>query len=236
MLTLMHCVVNLVYPPRCAACNVKRPSENAHNFVCAGCWAAIQRTVPPFCPSCGRHTAPGGRCGLCIRQAPRFDRAFSPCLYTGVLKDIIHAFKYKGKNYLGRPLGSLMTSFIDEYNLPLHDIDFILPVPLHPARLREREFNQSEILGAGISKRLGKKMNTAVLKRTRQTRTQTELPPEQRLKNVAGSFSITEAGAVCDTRILLIDDVLTTGATASEAAATLKDAGAASVWLFTLAS
>jgi competence protein ComFC len=152
------------------------------------------------------------------------------------MKDLIHAFKYNGKDYLGETLSRLMIDFIREYSLPIKDLDFIVPIPLSKTRLREREFNQAKILSDHLGREFDKPVLDNLLVRKRNTRTQTELETLERLLNVKGSFSLSTKFDVSRKNILLIDDVLTTGATSSEAAYTLKQAGANIVFVLTLAN
>lgn len=129
-----------------------------------------------------------------------------------------------------------MVDFIREYNVPVSDMDLIVPVPLYKTRLREREFNQAGILCGYIAKEFNKEASDEALIRLRDTKTQTELDLDARLLNVKNSFSVTKKTNVQGKKILLVDDVLTSGATCSEAAASLKDAGAAIVFVLTLAN
>ena len=129
-----------------------------------------------------------------------------------------------------------MNKFIKDYRLPIEYLDFIVPMPLHKSRLREREFNQAQVLSEQVAKEFNKKVLPDILVRSRPTRTQTELAFEDRRKNVERSFTVREPGLIKDTNILLIDDVLTTGATSSEAARALKDSGAGIIFVMTLAS
>ncbi|MBU3958540.1 MAG: ComF family protein, partial [Candidatus Omnitrophica bacterium] len=210
------------------------------NLVCIECWEKIKRNMPPFCHSCGRHLKMGKSlkniCPLCIKKLLHFDRAFSPCVYEGTIKELIHHFKYRSKDYLGLSLSRLMIEFIREYNLPLELIDFIIPIPLHKTRLREREFNQAQILSDYIAKEFNKEILHDSLRRLRYTKTQTELEETQRFLNVKGGFSVSRKEMIKGKNILLVDDVLTTGATSSEAAYALKDAGATIVFVLTLAN
>jgi ComF family protein len=153
-----------------------------------------------------------------------------------VIKDLIHAFKYKNKDYLGAILGKLMIEFIKEYNLPINFIDLIVPIPLHKSRLREREFNQAEILSRGVGLEFNKEILRDAFIRQRMTKTQTELQPNERVRNVKDSFLVLDNKFIEGKNILLVDDVLTTGATSSEAARTLKNAGAGVVFVLTLAN
>lgn len=233
-------LMDIVYPKRCLACKNTIDVSTIDNLICTQCWAKIKRNLPPFCHSCGRRLKKSAFtkniCPTCIKVRLHFDRAFSPCVYEGWIKELIHEFKYNNKDYLGFPLSRLMIDFIREYNLPMHYLDFIIPIPLHKTKWREREFNQSEILSKYIAKEFKKDLFTDLLLRHRHTKTQTDLELNQRFSNVKGSFLVTRKGDLKDKNLLLVDDVLTTGATASEAARALKDAGANIVFVLTLAN
>lgn len=233
-------LIDLVYPKKCLACKNRLGASSVDNLICAACWNNIKRNTPPFCCSCGRKLAKPGinknLCPGCLRQRAHFDRAFSPCVYTGAIKELIHEFKYNGKPYLGAPLSRLMIQFIKEYDLPIGHLDFIVPVPLHKIKLREREFNQAEILSRHIAEEFNKSLLTDCLRRHRHTKTQAELEINNRLLNVKDSFSVADCGLIKNKNLLVIDDVLTTGATASEAAGALKNAGAGIVFVLALAN
>jgi competence protein ComFC len=232
--------MDLIYPNCCLACKNKISSAKEQRFVCASCWDKIERNHPPFCASCGRHlnikNPKDNACSSCLQTKFYFDRAFSPCIYTGIIKKLIHEFKYSGKDYLGKPLGSLMNEFIRDYHLPVEYLDFIIPMPLHKSRLREREFNQAEILSREVGKEFNKIVLADTLIRTKPTKTQTELAIEKRRQNVEKSFRVNRPEGIKNANLLLIDDVLTTGATANEATKILKEAGANIVLLLTLAN
>ncbi len=237
---LVNSLVDIIYPKTCLVCKNKLATSSVDNVVCNGCWGNIKRNLPPFCHSCGRQLKKSNFnksiCPSCLKTKLHFDRAFSPCIYEGVIKDLIHNFKYKGKDYLGSALSRLMTEFIKEYDLPIGYIDLIVPLPLHKTRLREREFNQAEILAKFIAQEFKKNLASEDLRRHRPTKTQTDLELNERLLNVKGSFLVTELERVKGKNILLVDDVLTTGATSSEAAYALKDSGANIVFVLTLAN
>jgi competence protein ComFC len=233
-------LLDIIYPKICLACKDRLNASSIDGLVCRQCWQKIKRNVPPFCHSCGRSL---GRenltkniCPACLKIKLHFDRAFSPCVYEGVLKELIHAFKYNHKEHLGHTLSRLMSDFIKEFNLPMDFIDLIIPVPLHTTRMREREFNQAEVLGIHIAKEFNKPMAPCALRRNRYTKTQTDLDIDERVLNVKDSFSINKPRDLRDKNILLVDDVLTTGATASEAAVALKQSGANVVFVLTLAN
>jgi len=232
-------LVDIVYPRACVVCKKQLKEAGCiDNFVCLECWEKIKRNSPPFCHRCGRHLEKPTRniCPDCVRKQLHFDRAFSPCVYEGVIKELIHAFKYQGKDYLGATLSRLMVEFIEDYNVPMVLLDLIVPIPLHKTRLREREFNQAGILSNHIAQRFNKNLMPDNLKRLRNTQTQTELERDLRLLNVKDSFTVTKSQEIKGKNILLIDDVLTTGATSSEAAYALKNAGANIVFVLILAN
>jgi ComF family protein len=237
---LLGGLVDIVYPKVCLACRKKLSPACIDNLVCLECWNKIKRNIPPFCSCCGRGLdkaeAIESTCSLCRKKKLYFDAAFSPCAYTGIIKELIHEFKYKNKDYLGLTLSRPMIEFMKEYNLPINEIDFIIPVPLHKTRLREREFNQSEVLSLHIAKEFKKDVLNDVLARNRYTKTQTDLEINERMSNVEGSFSVVNNQCIKGRNFLLIDDMFTTGATSSEAALTLKRAGANKVFVLTLAN
>ena len=233
-------LVDLIYPKKCLACSAKLDGDLRDIFVCAACNQAIKKNLPPFCVSCGRHLEKSAFakniCPDCQRTKLDFDRAFSPCRYEGVIKELIHEFKYKGKDYLGAPLGKMMADFIREYQLPIDYLDYIVPIPLYRTRQREREFNQAKVLGDHIAKSFDKKLLDSVLVRKRHTKAQADLEKNARLLNVMDSFAVKNETGIKDKNLLLIDDVLTTGATCSQAARVLKDSGAKVVFVLTLAN
>lgn len=237
---LLKGLKDLIYPNFCLVCKNKISPPGQQELICADCWNKVEKNLPPFCANCGRHLTSEAieknACPSCSRLNFYFDRAFSPYRYTKTVKKLIHEFKYSGKDYLANPLGKLMHAFIRDYQLPIQHLDFLVPVPLHKSRQREREFNQAEILSQAVAKEFNKKVLTDILIRVKPTKTQTELTFQERCQNVEKSFSITKPELIKDTNLLLIDDVLTTGATSSEAAKCLKEAGARKVLLLTLAS
>jgi ComF family protein len=238
---LLNSITEIIYPATCTVCkNRLKNKPSIAGFICTNCWGKAKKNLPPFCYSCGRQLAANnftkGICPHCVKNRLHFDRAFSPCAYEGVIKKLIHEFKYNNKDYLGLSLSKLMIDFIKEYNLPMDLIDFVIPIPLHTTRLRQREFNQAQILSNHIASEFNKNVLSDGLKRIRNTKTQTELEETKRFLNIQGSFLLNENQDVKNKNILLVDDVLTTGATASEAARVLKNGGANIVFVLTLAN
>ena len=172
-------------------------------------------------------------CALCRRGAFVFAQARSFGWYEGALRALIHHLKYDGFRPLARPLGRHLAHAVRR--LDARSFDLVLPVPLHNKRQRQRGFNQAALLAAELSKVCGIPMGAKHCVRVRDTRPQTGLPAAQRRKNVAGAFHIPQPPRVQSRRLLLLDDVLTTGATVIACAQALVDAGAERVWVATLA-
>ncbi len=230
---------DIIYPKNCLICG-KNPGKNsADELVCLNCWAAIKKNTPPFCAVCGRSldnkSLTKNVCRACLKRPMHFDRAFAPCVYEGPIINLIHEFKYNNKDYLASTLSSLILAFIEDYDIPIKSVDLLVPVPLHPARLREREFNQALLLGKKIASAYNIPVSTDNLIRRKFTQNQAELESEARLINVLGSFTVRKPELFENKDILLVDDVLTTGATCSEAAKALKNAGSRKVFVLTLA-
>jgi competence protein ComFC len=231
---------NIIYPPTCLICKQGLAKTRPDELVCVKCREGIKKNAPPFCRRCGRNlgkiNSAVNICPACLKNQAHFDRAFAPCVYEGAIKDLIHEFKYNNRDYLAGILSALMVDFIREYDIPISSLDLIIPIPLHPARLREREFNQAELLARKIASAYSKPVSSDNLVRRRHTRTQTDLQSSERLTNVKDSFALRFPELVKGKNILLVDDVMTTGATSSEASRALKNAGACTVFVLTLAN
>lgn len=230
---LADALVAAVLAPACASC--ARPLEEPTlGPVCARCWASVRRFSPPFCRGCG-DALPSWRtldvetsyCPRCRRAPPALSctRAIGP--YEGALRDIVHALKYGGRRSLARPLGRLMLETCGE---ALDGMDVAVPVPLHRRRRWTRGFNQAEDLAGelGLPPR-------RLLVRVRSTPPQTGLPAARRHANVRGAFRLRWRARVTGVRVLLVDDVCTTGATLDACARVLREEGAADVRAVTAA-
>lgn len=239
--TIFTSLINILYPRICVVCKDKLDNTlTPDKVLCIKCYSKIKRNLPPFCCQCGRHlTAQNfakNICSDCIKKPLSFDRAFSPCIYEGVIKELLHQFKYNNKDYLGYTLSKFMINFIADNKLPVNYLDLIIPIPLHRSRLREREFNQAQILGDYIARNFNKAISSNLLLRHCQTKSQTGLNTNERFLNVKDTFSLNPRTSLRGKNIMLVDDVLTTGATSSEAARLLKKAGANIVFVLTLAN
>ncbi|MFA4980995.1 MAG: ComF family protein [Candidatus Omnitrophota bacterium] len=234
IVTIAKNFMNLLYPMRCYACGKDLEALNKYG-VCDDCVSRIRKNPAPFCRICGRPVEKSScLCAECKRSAPFFDRAYSAYLYEGVLKELIHKFKYNGKIRLSRILSKHTADFIEDNGDIVKDIDIITCVPLQNNRLRERGFNQSRILAFNISERAGIPFADTLEKRV-STRHQNELSRDERLSNLKGAFAVRAEADIYGLAVLLIDDVMTTGATLSECSRALRDAGAKEVRCLTLA-
>ena len=237
--------LDAVLPPQCLSCAelVSEPGS-----LCAACWARLRFIAAPLCGICGwpfdsdpttgeaaGETSPAGLiCGACLREPPAFDRARAVLAYDDASRGLILGFKHADRTHgapafarwLARAGGDLLIT-----------ADVIAPVPLHWSRLLARRYNQAALLALGLAKLSAKQAVPDLLIRRRATPSQGRLSRAERLRNVAGAFAVrpSRLAAARGRRVLLVDDVLTTGATVSACAKALRRAGAASVDVVTLA-
>lgn len=227
-----------VLPVQCTCCNVAL-NDDPVPFFCRACWDGIEPLRDPCCPCCGRpfvspyalQHSPDHLCGPCRSDPPAYTRAWSLYSYASPLQEAMRLFKYNKKVALADALGALMSRATIE---PAH-IDMIIPVPLHPTRLRDREYNQSLLLADRVSRARHIPLSYDNLVRIRETAPQTELSRAVRLKNLRRAFAVRRPQDVSGKQILIIDDVFTTGTTVNECAKTLRKAGASQVYVCTLA-
>ncbi|HYQ60514.1 MAG TPA: ComF family protein [Desulfatiglandales bacterium] len=236
-------LIDLIYPPRCLICQAFLPEQAALHSAqdlpfCQACFKDFTVIESPICSLCGRPFSDGAErdrvCEDCIRKRPSYDVARAPYLYDGALMTAIHELKYAQRSHLADSLGSLLASFAQTWIGELKGC-LIMPVPLHPRRLRTRGFNQSLLLARCVASKTGSDLDFLSLRRTRFTKPQTELSSEERKKNVRKAFEVVKPEAVKGRTIVLVDDVATTGSTLNECAKALKRAGADSVLCLVLA-
>jgi len=227
-LGLPHALFSLLYPDDCRLCfaPLVRVSRAP---VCERCLNSVRPLAAEGqCVQCGlpfENQAPlhgAGLCGLCRRGATEFDWARGYGAYEGNLRGLIHLLKYDGIQPLANLLGRRLVDLLRQAG----PVDLIVPVPLNGSRLRTRGFNQSELLAAALSRASGVALDASVLRRVRHTETQTGLTHRQRRLNMQGAFSVNPNAAIAGKRIALVDDVITTGATAGACTRALKNAGA----------
>ena len=230
--------LHALLPITCGSCGVAL-GDDPVPFFCRSCWAAIRPLRGACCPRCGHPFpsrvaltySPRHVCGDCRKRRPAFTQAWSLYPYEGPLRDAIHLFKYRGKVVLRTPLVGLMQTAWRE----TPRFDLVMPVPLHPSRLREREFNQALLLGDQISCWARVPLVYDNLVRRRETTPQTGLTQTERRKNLRRCFALERPGEVVKKRVLLVDDVFTTGTTVNECAKVLRKAGSGDVYVVTLA-
>lgn len=235
--TLIHGVRSLLFPASCAGC-AHPVLEETDSPLCPDCARQLPRATPPWCRVCGLSLANlGAGIDLCLgcKNLPHaFDRAISPLRYEGVAKNLVLNLKYQGRLSLAPFLAHGMKQAVLE-RLGPDPADAVVPVPLHPTRLRERTFNQARALARQLARELHLPCWDQQLIRQKATRSQAELPRKERLANVEGAFGVRPDPKIRLARILLVDDVFTTGATVDACAKALKGAGASRVIVVTVA-
>lgn len=221
-------LLDLVYPPHCLVCGAADDG-----YLCAACIEKIDFIEPPFCPRCGLPGDPG-RCLDCGDREFAFEFARSVGAFDGVLRKAIHALKYGPHIAMADPLAGLMARSFADTRLA-GKFDLVTAVPIHGSRVSERGFNQADELARRLCARLGLVYAPDVLVKPRPSRRQVELPHDLRTANIRGAFAAPRPAAVTGERVLLVDDVFTTGSTLDEAAKTLLAAGCAEVYAYTVA-
>ncbi len=225
--------LDFLIPPLCLGCDA---SVTADQTLCAECWKAIHFIERPFCARCGAPfdlpVEEGTLCAACLAEEPPYDLARSAILYDEASKPIILRFKHADRLHPVPALGAWMVRAGADI-WPIADL--IVPVPLHRWRLWRRRYNQAALLAQAIGKALGKQVAIDLLVRHRATPSQGRMNKKERHENVSGAFALSSRAEVAGKRIVLIDDVLTSGATVAEAAKILKKNGAAAVHVVTLA-
>lgn len=232
---LFEAAVSLLYPATCTNCG---KTVRAGEYLCNECEAKIVRIASPFCQTCSEpfegsiNTA--FTCANCAHRTIYFDAAVAAYRGRGIVRDVIHEFKYNRQIHLRHLVARWLRAALDDERLSGYNFDVIVPVPLHPARQRERGFNQASLLAELLSAQTSLRCRP-LLKRVRYTTTQTALDRSERMENLHNAFRLRKNADVRGLRVLLIDDVLTTGSTLSECARVLKRAGATSVHAATAA-
>lgn len=232
-------IVNLLFPAHCALCGAPLPPSRPI-CLCGPCWEALPSVRQPYCPRCGREIAGGTLvpfdtpCGECRMEEPRYGICRAAGRYEGSLRECVHLMKFRDRRELSAAMGLFMAEWLAR-EIPGSVYDALVPVPIAPERMRERGFNQALDLARALGRRAGIPVEPRALGRAGGRPAQRTLTRAARRANVRGVFSVPDPGAVRGRRLLLIDDVYTTGATVGECVKALRRAGAAAVDVFTLA-
>ena len=223
-------VLEVLFPETCPSCNGPSQSHRTAPF-CRRCWAGIQPYRGPSCRTCGLPlpSSYADRCGECIADPPEYRTHQSFGLYDGTLREAIHRLKYGKLRRLAPPLADFL------FSMEVPGVDYIVPVPLHPSRLKQREFNQAGLVARHLSRRTGTPLDLLSLEKVKNTPPQVGLPRRQRLANERRAFRLCNDSPLRGRRVLLVDDVATTGATLRACARALAEGGATLIHAVTLA-
>jgi len=228
-------LLTLLYPPHCVICSV---SLEAREYLCEACKSDAKRIRPPYCKICSQPfdgaIESDFSCANCADRRFHFESAVTCYRSSGVVRDLVHRFKYNHEYYLRHLLSAWLKEGLEDPRIGSKPFDLIVPVPLHPSRERKRQFNQAYVLATMLSKQTGAPLSNC-LKRIRKTPTQTRFDRAERMENLLNAFKMRKNMDVQGKQLILVDDVFTTGSTVDECARVLKNAGAQSIRVITVA-
>jgi ComF family protein len=231
-------LIELIYPSL-RECPICRQEPAYRQGIGVNCLQKIGLITPPICQKCGRplrlKAAGQNTCNQCNEKRYFFTKARVVGLYEGALREYLSELKYRYRPELGEALGKLMVEWV-KLDPEFQKADLIIPIPIHRLKLELRGYNQAELLANPLQKYLGIKLKNDIIIRDKLTESQNSLSKENRFLNIANAFRVVNAKELTGTSVLLIDDILTTGATASEAARVLLRAGARTVKVLALAA
>ena len=223
---LKGAALDFLFPRFCVGCGKEG------DFICDSCQASLVRIEAPACPQCGKPQTDSILCSNCIDWKADIDAIRSPFRFEGVIRKAVHEFKYRNLRAIAGQLAHFLGDYLTENPIPY---EVLVPVPLHDKRLKERGYNQSALLAKELSRLTGFPVNETCLVRNVYNVPQAKTRNvEERKQNVIGIFSVVNDDLL-EKKVLLIDDVTTSGATLNACASPLKKTGAASVWGLTLA-
>lgn len=228
---LISDAADLIYPRPCPICGIR--SDRANRYLCWSCFSSISWYQAGLCEVCGGFFGgePGHRyiCSACASSKPVFSRARAAARFNDDLQKVIHSFKYRKAMWLCEDLTDILEGCL-RVHFETARIDAVVPVPLFHARERERGYNQSELLAEALASRIDRRCAARALRRICSTVSQTGLTAVKRRRNVKGVFEVVDRASIYRRRVLLVDDVMTTGATLNACAEVLKKNGAAEIW------
>ncbi len=228
---------DLFFPPICSFCS--SPDVDSGVSICPNCVESIREIGDPLCQQCGLPLPEDSHdealfCGQCLTAPPTYDKARYGVKYKGTVQQAIKSLKYGGSLHAAAALSDILTDAFHRHYEPA-EFDLILPVPIHRKKLRERGFNQVVVLAEKLSARIGIPLDRTSFVKSADTPPQAGLSRKERLSNLRGSFRVARKDAIKNKRILLVDDVATTGSTIREAARTIRNAGSARIEALVLA-
>jgi competence protein ComFC len=226
---LTRVALDLFFPRWCVGCGKEG------EYICGECNRTLKTIIPPVCPRCGRpvvQESSQNSCPGCAGWQEGLDGVRAPFLFEGVIREAVHEFKYNNLRALAPELATLMYQYIIDYLVPG---EVLVPVPLHPKKLKERGYNQSDLLAEEVGGMAGLPVIDDCLVRTKYTSSQARSTAvSERQRNVTGAFACRD-GRLKDKKVILIDDVSTSGATLNACAGVLKSYGAETVWALVVA-
>jgi ComF family protein len=226
---ILQYLLDLIFPPLCGGC------RKSGSILCSSCATQFTPIHPPVCQCCNSPLTPGGNCPNCRYHRPALTGLRVAYNYKDPLRTCIRSLKYHGNTRIASPLGSLLAKTYQDSNI---HADIIIPVPLSRKRLQERGYNQAQLLAQACAQATGVPLNTSLLQRRRETQAQAQLRGHERHSNVAAAFCCSSPIATKSLekrRVVIVDDVCTTGATLEACATPLFAAGASEVWGLVLA-
>ena len=228
-------IPSILYPPRCPICEKIPPKSY---LICPSCYSSISFVSQPFCYSCGKplEAAEQELCFDCTKHPKSFTKGFSLAVYNQITKPALSAIKYKNRR---QHLNFFLQETLDRYGILFQNLslDAILPIPIHPKRMKKRGYNQASLFAIALGKYLQIPVYDSVLIRTVNTLPQKTLSPEKRLENLRAAFSLhpeLDNGKLPFKKVLLVDDIYTTGATMEAITCILKRAGVKDVYIFSI--
>lgn len=237
-------ILDWLYPPRCMSCGCLLPlatdiaTISGEKYFCINCWRLLEWINEPVCGKCGRPIdvteADGTICKDCLGKTFHFERNYSVLVYDDALKDLIHRFKYHGRPGYARGLGTIL--FTKLPRLIFEGVDYIIPVPMYRKKERKRGYNQAELLARTLSRHTGIPMRTDLLVRTKDTRAQSSLDARAREHNLSNAFEIYKKNQIIAKKIIIVDDIYTTGSTLSACSSVFKQNGSSKVYGVTLSA